>query len=146
MLPDANPRTPLRPTLRTVVLRHETPDGGFHFDWMLEPPSPSGQPAKMLITFRLSSRPDLAPGPVAAERLPDHRSDFLEYEGELTRDRGRVFRVARGLVSFPEGADPHDVERLVFRCRFDGTPDEGVWTGTKVPGKTAEWTFSRTTD
>ena len=33
---------------------------------------------------------------VAAEQLGDHRRDYLEYEGEVSGDRGRVIRVAAG--------------------------------------------------
>ena len=41
--------------------------------------------------------PALADGnEVAADQLSDHRRDYLEYEGELSGDRGRVMRVAAG--------------------------------------------------
>jgi hypothetical protein len=33
---------------------------------------------------------------VAAEQLADHRKDYLEFEGDLTGDRGRVIRIAAG--------------------------------------------------
>lgn len=76
----------------TVVLVHRLPDGSEHFDWLLQ--RPTGGP---LITFRLTSRPDLAPPwNLAAERLPDHRDAYLTYEGELSANRGHVARVARG--------------------------------------------------
>ena len=34
---------------------------------------------------------------LAAEKLGDHRRDYLEYEGELSGNRGRVIRVAEGV-------------------------------------------------
>lgn len=88
---------------RTVLLRHElpastrTPDssvGGSHLDWMFEAPD-----RDELVTFRVESRID-APECVEfeAERIGDHRRAYLEYEGEISHNRGRVFRVAEGTV------------------------------------------------
>lgn len=76
----------------TVVLLHRTPDGGQHFDWLLQ--RPTGGP---LITFRLDRRPD-HPGhwPRSATRLPDHREIYLSFQGKLSGGRGAVSRVAEG--------------------------------------------------
>jgi hypothetical protein len=77
---------------RFVVLRHETPPGyprPPHYDLMLEQ-------GGGLWTWALQSLPVAGGEAVAAERLPDHRPDYLDYEGEVTRDRGYVTRVDRG--------------------------------------------------
>ena len=50
-----------------------------------------------LTTFRVTRRPDEA-GAVAfdAERLADHRRDYLTLEGEISGGRGCVSRIAYG--------------------------------------------------
>ena len=74
---------------RAVLLRHELPDGSAHFDWMI-------QRAGGLVTFRVSERIDLGLGGFRAERLPDHREAYLEYEGPVSGGRGTVRRIADG--------------------------------------------------
>lgn len=106
--------------LRTVLLRHELPDGSWHYDWMLElPPDTKGHPgepedqdARRLMTFRLESRPD-EPGawPLRGERLADHRVAYLTYEGEVSGGRGWVRRAARGTyILRGRGDDKIDLE------------------------------------
>src|SRR5262245_125766 len=85
---------------RFVVLLHETPVSyprGRHLDLMLEHEG-------VLQTWAM----DRLPAPdetIAAEQLPDHRVDFLDYEGELTGDRGRVSRVEAGHYALIEQSD-----------------------------------------
>lgn len=78
-----------------VLLRHDTPDGGHHFDWMLE-----GGPDGTLITFRTAERVDehvnTGEGEFECEALADHRAVYLDYEGEISGGRGSVRRVAQG--------------------------------------------------
>src|SRR5689334_12847576 len=76
---------------RFVILLHETPPGyprGAHLDLMLEQ-------AETLRTWALA-KPPLPGEIVSAERLPDHRLDYLDYEGAVSRDRGVVSRVDSG--------------------------------------------------
>ena len=76
---------------RFVVLLHETPPGyprGAHLDLMLEH-------AGALRTWALE-KPPLPGEIVVAERLPDHRLEYLDYEGAVSRDRGVVSRVDSG--------------------------------------------------
>lgn len=87
--------------LRTVLLRHDLPDGGWHFDWLTER-SPGGP----LLSFRLSDRPDAAGyhgGP--GELMPDHRREYLDYEGPVSGGRGHVRRVAAGHVTILNQSD-----------------------------------------
>jgi hypothetical protein len=76
---------------RFVVLLHETPPGyprGPHLDLMLEHEG-------ALRTWALEKPP--LPGEIVfAERLPDHRLEYLDYEGAVTQDRGVVSRVDSG--------------------------------------------------
>jgi hypothetical protein len=51
--------------------------------------------AGVLRTWACSELPSSAK-PVAAERLPDHRLAYLDFEGPLTGDRGSVTRIDAG--------------------------------------------------
>jgi hypothetical protein len=77
------------PLLRYVVLRHEgIPDP--HFDLMFET-----APGSPLATWRSAVWP-LAEGQTELIHLPDHRRDYLDYEGSVSGDRGTVRRVHAG--------------------------------------------------
>lgn len=82
--------------MRTMVLlRHELPDGAFHFDWLIDAGA-----GRDLIAFRVLERFDR--GEVVefeAVRLEDHRRLYLEYEGPISRNRGEVTRVGRGSIA-----------------------------------------------
>lgn len=89
---------------RWVVLRHDEPGGGFHFDWLLERPWGVGGG---LVSFRVGVSPVTA-GEFSATRMADHRNVYLEYEGEVSGGRGWVTRVAWGNV----GAMREDADRV----------------------------------
>ena len=73
-----------------MVLRHDLPDGSSHFDWLIEPDA-----SRLLISFRTGDWvPDAAS--MLAVRTPDHRRLYLDYEGPVSHDRGRVVRLAAG--------------------------------------------------
>ena len=88
---------------RFVLLRHEMPSNaarGSHWDLMLENQG-------VLLTWEL---PKLPPGPLPASfeqlgirRLPDHRIDYLEYEGPVSDGRGTVQRVDNGIYQLTCG-------------------------------------------
>lgn len=85
---------------RAVLLRHDTPDGTGHFDLLIELPERLRAPnagERTLLAFRVETRIDLlTPGQRAdAQRLPDHRALYLDFEGDISGARGRVTRVAR---------------------------------------------------
>lgn len=86
---------------RWVVLRHTGhPEAPPHFDWLLER---ADGPGRNLIAFRTPERPDVCGiGGFSAERLPDHRPLYLDYEGEISGGRGRVERVAQGMCRIAE--------------------------------------------
>ncbi len=74
--------------LRYAVLRHE----GIlepHFDLMFET-----SPGSPLATWRSPAWPLRADTPLTP--LPDHRAEYLTYEGPVSGNRGHVRRVAAG--------------------------------------------------
>jgi hypothetical protein len=78
------------PALRYVVLYH---DGiaDPHFDLMIE-----SQPGGPLYTWRCPQNPVTQYVTVAA-RIANHRREYLDYEGPISGNRGRVTRVAAGV-------------------------------------------------
>jgi hypothetical protein len=78
-------------TRRFVVLRHEPGTAGLrelHWDLMLEF-------GDSLRTWSLHSEPQVGEE-IAADELPRHRSDYLDYEGPVSQGRGTVSRFDRG--------------------------------------------------
>lgn len=98
-----------------VLLRHETSEG-VHWDLMLK----DGQ---SLATWQLGQDPTaagqrLAPDGLPARRLPDHRLDYLEYEGPVSGNRGYVARVDRGNCELLAREERIWVFRLAGRALF----------------------------
>lgn len=74
---------------RFVILEHRW--NGIHWDLMLE--SGSG-----LRTWAVDA--PIVPGvDLPARALPEHRIEYLEYEGPVSRGRGEVRRVDRGVYA-----------------------------------------------
>src|SRR5689334_9325701 len=95
--------------LRYVILRHEgVPEP--HFDLMFETSEGSA-----LATWRSRAWP---PGTEAVERLPDHRREYLTYEGPVSDGRGHVKRIQVGTYEPLPHSDPG-----VFAVRIHGQPD-----------------------
>lgn len=106
-------------TCRFVILFH---DGiaAPHFDLMIEL-----EPGKKLATWRCPVWPIARPTPVL--RLPDHRADYLTYEGPISNNRGHVKRLSSGVcrvdqmdrstkITFPAPT----VEPILLEC-MEGT-------------------------
>jgi len=95
---------------RFVVLFHKTPAGyprGAHFDLMLEQ-------GDVLRTWALDGLP-AAGETVLGERLPDHRTAYLDFEGAVAGERGSVSRVDSGQYEVLE----ETAGRLIIRLRGD---------------------------
>ncbi len=107
---------------RFVLLRHECPppskkpkhEKPSHWDFMLE----SGG---VLRTWELRELPAAwaellgktsTSTTVAAVPLPDHRLDYLDYEGPLSGDRGSVRRCDRGTYELLEETPDHLLVQL----------------------------------
>jgi hypothetical protein len=119
---------------RAVLLRHDLPDGGYHYDWMIQRAATA---AGSLLTFRTRVRID-QPGFTRfdAELLEDHRAAYLDYEGVMSGGRGTVSRVATGEVSLAEPS----ATTLLIVGRMGRT--EGAFEGRAVGGRA--WRFSFT--
>jgi len=113
---------------RFVVLFHETPSGyarGDHYDLMLER-------GGVLCTWAFDALPQ-AGEPIVAERLPDHRLAYLNYEGDVSAGRGRVRRVDSGDYDLPSEAE------LEWTVELHGQTLRGTLTLTKLPGEPQRW-------
>ncbi|MFK7788663.1 MAG: hypothetical protein AB8C95_04090 [Phycisphaeraceae bacterium] len=85
--------------LQTAIIEHTTPDG-VHHDWLIEDPTLQNPKAKnaRLWTARVAPPPhewakikrfDLTV-------IPPHRRIYLDYQGPVSGNRGRVQRRAKG--------------------------------------------------
>src|SRR5215212_5227917 len=102
--------------LRYVILRHEgVPEP--HFDLMFET-----SPGSALSTWRSRAWP---PGTEPVESLPDHRSEYLAYEGPVSNGRGHVKRVQVGTYE----RLPHSYPGI-FAVRLHGPPDRMIELAT----------------
>jgi hypothetical protein len=110
---------------RFVVLEHDFPER--HWDLMLEC-------GAVLRTWRLPAPPEAA-RVLAAVKSFDHRPVYLDYEGPVSGNRGRVTRWDGGSYRWEkhEPFDPDASGPLVFegerlRCRAVLAPAEsGEW-------------------
>lgn len=93
--------------LRYAVLRHDgIPDP--HFDLLIET-----SPGSPLATWRcpvwpITERTQLT-------RLKDHRLLYLDFEGQLTGNRGSVHRIEAGICQLDIGPDAQWTLQLVHR-------------------------------
>jgi hypothetical protein len=114
--------------------------GGDHYDWMFEA---DGCLATWATPISLSVDRS---GEVDAIRLPDHRIEYLKYEGEVSGNRGSVQRVEEGRFKLTDArpdryeirtfgkregvfviyrtwcADGASFWRISFRCSAEGMP------------------------
>jgi hypothetical protein len=115
---------------RFVVLRHELPPGsprGSHFDLMLED-------GGVLRTWACDELPSLGQS-VMADRLPDHRPAYLDYEGPVS-GRGEVTRVIAGeyeLIAESEDA---------LRVRLTAEKMRALLSIQKLPNESQRWRVS----
>lgn len=115
-----------------VILFH-TGYGSDHLDLLLDIQGGS------LAAWRLAaSGNDIGQAaPIAAIKLPDHRREYLQYEGPISRGRGQVRRIDQGSVEVVQaGAD-----RLVLQ--FAGTLLAGQYVLDRR--QDGNWAFSRKT-
>lgn len=82
---------------RYVLLRHDCPADyrdGPHWDLMLE----QGQALRTWSLLELPAAWQASEGAISveADKLPDHRLAYLDYEGPVSKGRGEVRRIAHG--------------------------------------------------
>lgn len=80
-----------------VILTHDHPT--LHWDFMLET-------GETLRTWRLSAEPD-SNETITAEPLPDHRREYLDYEGPVSKNRGEVKQWDQGDYETVEQRDDY---------------------------------------
>jgi len=111
---------------RFVILRHDSPRG-LHWDLMLEHEG-------VLATWELPAEPDRLQQPTSVRQLPDHRLDYLEYQGPISGGRGSVVQYDAGTYSLQvHTPDQWNVElcgerlhgRVVLLCE---SSDRCRWT------------------
>ena len=116
---------------RFVILRHETPADyprPAHYDLMLEQEG-------VLWTWALDKLP--AGGEIViAERLPDHRLAYLDYEGEIAGGRGSVSQVEAGECEWLEQS------AVELRVRLRGTGLGRILRLTLRPEDHGQWDVS----
>lgn len=115
-----------------MILKHTLNDNAWHHDWLIQT---EPDPGARVATFRTGHwRPDLEPR-FDAERIGDHRSIYLDYEGEVSGERGSVERLASGKVSRAHWG----AERIELELVFDGSAIHLV--GDHESGE--NWRFTR---
>ncbi|MFL5338878.1 MAG: DNA polymerase ligase N-terminal domain-containing protein [Gemmataceae bacterium] len=95
---------------RYVILTHDHPH--LHWDFMIEV-------GPVLRTWRLD-RPPEPDVEIRAEPLGDHRLTYLNYEGPLSGDRGRVTRWDAGSYEFSD-CGPTELVMKLAGGRLCGT-------------------------
>lgn len=116
-------------TNRFVVLHHKTTpqmDRCTHWDLMLET-------EEGLLTWALESEPSLSKeGAILCEQLPLHRKHYLDYEGEISDNRGTVSRWDQGAFEWRTQADG------LVEIELHGAKLRGVAKLTRID---EEWFF-----
>jgi len=110
---------------RFVILLH-TGFGQDHYDLMLSE-------GDSLATWQFGQNPAIlsAGGSISGIRLPDHRVEYLDYEGTVGGDRGQVARIDGGTVRGDYIADER--RHLTFQgCQMEG---EFILCRLDSPGK-----------
>lgn len=111
---------------RFVVLQHDHPES-LHWDFLLEFDD-------RMLTWALPL-PPCYDHPLPARALPDHRKEYLQYEGPVSQGRGTVVRWDRGTFEcLVRDEDRVEVDlrgaKLVGRLcieRSSQSPEEWQW-------------------
>jgi hypothetical protein len=96
---------------RFVILEHDYPK--LHWDLMLE----AGAALK---TWRLAKPPETRGENIEAVPLPEHRLDYLDYEGPVSGARGNVKRWDGGTYELLADDASHAVRVLLHGQRVQG--------------------------
>jgi len=112
---------------RFVLQHHVLASGDEHWDLMFEV-------VAVLRAWSLASPlDDPSQLPTCARQLSDHRLDYLEYEGQVSGDRGRVQIHDRGAYEWlsPIEAPIETVNELAFQ--LDGQRTRGRFRLQRIP-------------
>ncbi|HUN80290.1 MAG TPA: DNA polymerase ligase N-terminal domain-containing protein [Phycisphaerae bacterium] len=117
-----------KPAETRFVTLHHTQKDGSHFDLMI-------LRGEKLATWKFVHPPESG-GPVNCERLPDHRTMYLDYEGPVSNDRGNVMQHDQGTCTIESWADSR------IEINFNGVKLTGRCTLTRSDPD-QPWRFSR---
>ncbi len=120
-------------TSRFALLIHDLPE--LHLDLML------GR-EEVLWTWRLKRWPDPSVW-IAAERISDHRTAYLDFEGPVSQDRGTVRRILHGCLDWLDGGSGLRVQAHYGgkAVAWELRPVSKV--GEDVGGTVQDWQFRR---
>ena len=129
-------------TFRFAVLHHSLPDGaerGSHWDLLLEQPPILGDGLK---TFEIQVPPEDWGETTIARQLPDHRRFYLNYEGQVSGDRGQVAQVMEGHIQW-QSISKHSMILAIQFANFHSNPKldlpvRGVLILSKLVGDSRE--------
>lgn len=103
-----------QPEVSFVVLEHADAQG-IHYDLMIDA-------GDALATWKCSLPPEnAAAAPLSCRRIADHRRKYLDYEGSISGDRGRVRRHDQGVCTV------HAREPGGWRVAFQGRRLAGLF-------------------
>ena len=113
--------------LHFVILIHDHPH--LHWDLLLEQ---EGQ--ETLRTWRLE-KPPASGEIIKAEALPEHRLLYLDYEGPVSRERGRVVRWDHGPAEWLSDGEfairlRLNGQRLIGEVTLDREALQPLWSAT----------------
>lgn len=117
---------------RFALLLHSLSDGD-HLDLMIDL-------GGALATWQLAVEPAPWDGgcrTFVARRLPDHRRTYLDYEGPVSGDRGKVRRVEQGTCRLWEMTPDR------WLAEFDGNRLVGTFALIQEPSDPRRWRFQR---
>ncbi len=98
---------------RYVIQQHFLPDGTFHFDLMFEEEN-------VLKTYQLKDIQKLINGEkILGKNIQDHRIIYLDYEGEISGNRGYVKIFDKGFY-ITNKKDSNLIEFVVESSQFNG--------------------------
>ncbi|MGE0609876.1 MAG: DNA polymerase ligase N-terminal domain-containing protein [Pirellulales bacterium] len=119
---------------RFVLLEHAPGPAGpqaLHWDLMLEVDG-------VLWTWALSRLPAITAGTIEAQRLPDHRLAYLDYEGPISGGRGMVTRIAGGGFDLLSQTDDE------LRVKLIASSCNGIATLRHDASESSRWWFDLT--
>lgn len=123
--------------VESTISLHVLPDGTSHFDWFID----TLGPPHLVRTYRCARAPDQPGGPWPIEPIPDHRRDYLTYEGPISGGGGgrgtvRVFARGHAYIAHETPESVRIIARfasrpmLVVLTRSPGSAAGGGWVAT----------------
>ena len=116
-----------------------------HWDLLLELPSDAKLRANLehgLLTFEITAPPSSWGTPILVRRLPNHRLIYLDFEGEISGDRGEVARIVHGSIRW-EIIEPGSLKMLLEPQSSFSQELKGIMTLNPITRDQWEMRFHR---